>query len=85
MASQDKGSNVTQSSPPRPTQELPKNFIPKTRKPFTSAREYRKLFIQREVQFFKKQGEEIQQSRRVVQVIKAQGDQELQEEVGQNF
>ena len=86
MASQDDERNVTHASPQRAAQDSSKKFIPKPRKPFTTAREYRKLFIRREVQVFKKQGgQEIQEPRRVVQVIKAQGDQELQEEVGQNF
>ena len=87
MASrQEDASALTQASPPWVTQDSPKNFTPRPRKPFTTAREYRKLFIRREVQVFKKQsGQEIQEPRRVVQVINAQGDQELQEEVGQNL
>ena len=87
MASrQEDSSDLTQTTPPRVAQDSSKKFTPRPRKPFTTAREYRKLFIRREVQVFKKQGgQEIQEPRRVVQVIKAQGDQELQEEVGQNF
>ena len=77
MASrQEDASDLTQASPPRVAQDSPKNFTPRPRKPFTTAREYRKLFIRREVQVFKKQGQEIQEPRRVVQVIKAQDDQE---------
>ena len=83
---QEEVSDLTQISSPRVAQDPPKKFTPTPRKPFTTAREYRKLFIRREVQVFKKQGgQEIQEPRRVVQVIKAQGDQESQEKVGQNF
>ena len=73
MDSQGQASDVTQESP--------KKFTPKPRKPRMDARSYKKLFIRREVQVFKTQdGQEPQ--RRVVQVIK---NQEVQEEVGQNF
>ena len=64
------------------TQESPKKFTPQPRKPRMDARSYKKLFIRREVQLFKVQGDQVVQ--RVVQVSKTQ-DQELQEEVGQNF
>ena len=74
MASQGDASNVTQDSP--------KKFTPQPRKPRMDARSYKKLFIRREVQLFKVQGDQVVQ--RVVQVSKTQ-DQELQEEVGQNF
>ena len=78
MDSQGKASIVTQESP--------KKFTPKPRKPRMDARSYKKLFIRREVQVFKTQDDqEPQESQKVVQVIKVQGDQEVQEEVGQNF
>ena len=64
------------------TQESPKKFTPQPRKPRMDARSYKKLFIRREVQVFKAQGDQV--VRRVVQVSKTQ-DQEPQEEVGQNF
>ena len=59
MASQEDVSNLTQASPPRVAQDPPKNFSPTPRKPFTTAREYRKLFIRREVQVFKAQGDQV--------------------------
>ena len=64
------------------TQESPKKFTPQPRKPRMDARSYKKLFIRKEVQVFKAQGDQV--VRRVVQVSKTQ-DQEPQEEVGQNF
>ena len=86
MASQDDTSDVTQEFPKRPAQEIPKRFTPKPRKPRMDARTYKKLFIRREVQIFKNQdGQDPHKSQRVIQVIKAQGAQDFQEEVGQNF
>ena len=64
------------------TQESPKKFTPQSRRPRMDARSYKKLFIRKEVQVFKAQGDQV--VRRVVQVSKTQ-DQEPQEEVGQNF
>ena len=64
------------------TQEPPKKFTPQSRRPRMDARSYKKLFIRKEVQVFKAQGDQV--VRRVVQVSKTQ-DQEPQEEVGQNF
>ena len=50
------------------------------------AKSYKRLFIRREVQVFKSQGnQELQEPRKVVHVVKVQGDQGFQEEVGQNF
>ena len=78
MDSQGKASIVTQESP--------KKFTPKPRKPRMDARSYKKLFIRREVQVFKPQdNQDPQESQKVTQVIKIQGDQDFQEEVGQNF
>ena len=78
MDSQGQASDVTQESP--------KQFTPKPRKPRMDARSYKKLFIRREVQVFKTQDvQESQKSQKVTQVIKIQGDQDFQEEVGQNF
>ena len=78
MDSQGQASDVTQESP--------KKFTPKPRKPRMDARSYKKLFIRREVQVFKTQDvQESQKSQKVTQVIKIQGDQDFQEEVGQNF
>ena len=68
------------------TQESPKKFTPQPRKPRMDARSYKKLFIRREVQVFKPQdNQDPQESQKVTQVIKIQGDQDFQEEVGQNF
>ena len=78
MDSQGKASIVTQESP--------KKFTPKPRKPRMDARSYKKLFIRREVQVFKPQdNQDPQETQKVTQVIKIQGDQDFQEEVGQNF
>lgn len=66
------------NSPQRPAQEAPKKFIPKPRKPRMDARTYKQLFIRREVQVFKAQGDQVVRS--VVQVSKTQ-DQEPQEEM----
>ena len=76
MDSQEHASDVTQESP--------KKFTPQPRKPRMDARSYKRLFIRREVQVFKVQDGQEPQTK-VVQVIKAQGNQEFQEEVGQNF
>ena len=84
MASQDNESIVTQESPKRLAQEIPKRFTPKPRKPRMDARTYKKLFIRRQVQVFKAQDNQEPQAR-VVQVIKTQGVRDFQEEVGQNF
>ena len=86
MASQDDASDVTQDSPKRLAQTTFKNFSPKIRKPCMDAKSYKRLFIRREVQVFKSQGnQELQEPRKVVHVVKVQGDQGFQEEVGQNF
>ena len=83
---QEEVSDLSQLPSPRAAQVPPKKFTPKPRRSFTTAREYRKLFVRKEVQVFKKQGgQEIQEPRRVVQVVKALSDQEFQEEAGQNF
>ena len=84
MASQEDTSNVTQGSPKRLAQETPKKYTPKPRNPRMDARSYKNLFVRREVQLFKTQDNQ-EPLRKVVQVIKSQGDQEFQEEVGQNF
>ena len=85
-STQNNASEITQASSPRAAQDLPNKFVPKPRKPRMDARAYKKLFIRREVQVFKAQdGQEPQEPQRVIQVIKAQGDQDFQEEVGQNF
>ena len=83
MASQEDVSNLTQASPQRGLFKNFPRFTPKPRKPFTSAKEYRKMFIRRVVQVSKTQDDQVIRS--VVQVSKTQGDQEPQKEVGQNF
>ena len=47
------------------------------------ARAYKKLFVRREVQVFKNQDD--QKTQKVTQIIKTQGAEDFQEEVGQNF
>ena len=44
---QDDTNTPPQAPPQRVTQDVPKKFTPKPRKPFTIAREYKKLFKRR--------------------------------------
>ena len=47
MENQGDLTNPSQAPPQRVTQDVPKKFTPKPRKPFTTARENKKLFKRR--------------------------------------
>ena len=53
---QDGANNLSRAPPQWVTQDTPKKFTPKPRKPFTTAREYKKFFTRRMKQVPKTQG-----------------------------
>ena len=55
MDNKNGATNPSQTPPQRVTQDVPTRFTPKSRKPFTTAREYKKIFKRRVMQVPKTQ------------------------------